>query len=80
VIEATDSDVLQSNFHDFYWKDILFQLFHCSVNIVDDSANYLLHVDFRPFSDAIILNNKMNGRWGRETWYEPSKQHFVAVP
>ena len=36
-----------------------------SVNILGDEIN-LLHVDFRPYIDTIVLNNNVNGVWVSE--------------
>merc|ERR1712176_985926 len=37
-----------------------------NVNIVGDNDITLLHVDFRPYIDTIVLNNKVDGSWQTE--------------
>ena len=37
-----------------------------SVNIIGDDGIFLLHVDFRPYIDTIVLNNFVDGAWQAE--------------
>ena len=36
-----------------------------NVNIMGPGLN-LLHVDFRPYDDIVVLNNQVNGAWQTE--------------
>jgi len=47
-----------------------------NVNIVGDGIN-LLHVDFRPYIDTIVLNNYVGGRWVSEIRPAFSRSTFV---
>jgi len=57
------------------YKDITTVKFN--VNILGDEIN-LLHVDFRPYIDTIVLNNNVNGVWVSEVRPAFSKDNFGA--
>jgi len=49
-----------------------------NVNIIGDDGIFLLHVDFRPYIDTIVLNNKVDGRWQTEVRPAFSSSTFVS--
>ncbi|XP_063695005.1 uncharacterized protein LOC134826540 [Bolinopsis microptera] len=57
------------------FKDITTVKFN--VNILGDEIN-LLHVDFRPYIDTIVLNNNVNGAWQRNIRPAFSRDNFGA--
>ena len=51
-------------------KCFLVKEFYFSVNIVSEGKeNNLLHVDFRPYVDTVVLNNFVDGDWAQEIRY-----------